>query len=64
VWLFKSGKKSFHPFSVLLEYNPKMCSSRKYPYPPHRRSMETLRGVRISKAKNLKKTVKLNQRGF
>ena len=28
----------------------KMCSSRKYPYPPHGRSMEIPRGWRVSKA--------------
>ena len=31
-----------------------LCSSRKYPYPPHGRSMEILRGWGVSKAKILK----------
>ena len=39
---------------VLVEYTLKMCSSRKYPYPPQRGSMDILRGVGISKAKRFK----------
>ena len=43
-----------------------MCSSRKYPYPPHGRSMEIPRGWGVSKAKILKGSMGLKwkfQRG-
>jgi len=44
----------------------KLCSSRKYPYSPHRRDWNFLGGGRSVRPKNLKKCMKLNwnfQRG-
>jgi len=43
-----------------------MCSSRKYPYSPHRRDWNFLGGGSSERPKNLKKCMKLNwnfQRG-
>jgi len=43
-----------------------MCSSRKYPYSPHRRDWNFLGGGRFSETKKLKKCMELNwnfQRG-
>lgn len=67
VWLFKSGKKWFHP--LLVQYKSEMNSSRKYPHPHHRRSLGILRGWGSQKLKNVKETMKLNcnyrgMRGF
>ena len=49
--------------SVLVEYNPKMCSSRKKSKPPHRRSMKILRGLGISQAKNFKENYQAKLKG-
>jgi len=44
-----------------------MCSTRKYPYSPHRRDWNFLGGGGFSKTKNLKKWIEFNwnfQRGW
>ena len=38
-----------------------MCSSRKYPYSPHRRDWNFLGGGGYVRPKNLKKCIKLNR---
>ena len=48
------------------KFDVALCSSRKYPYPPHERSMEIPRGCEIMRAKILKECIGLNwnfQRG-
>ena len=42
----------FEGYGYFLEqHNITLCSSRKYPYPPHGRSLEIPRGWGVSKAK-------------
>ena len=49
-----------HHSLILLLVEVVMCSSRKYPYPPHGRSMEILRGWGVSKPKFEKESTGLN----